>query len=179
MSNYNFYGVNLDTPLSLSHNTTAWDNSVIGRLNAKTEGQVFIREIPVASRSAAYGWRVVDAYFSDEDVTMTYFRAFGLNGEPLPHATFGVHWDSVSKYISGGFAFEPEFGNRYYVPAQNNMHTPNTGGYTVQVLDLDYPSEGMNFGLYKQGLQHQTLIISFRLFQLHSGYPNDLQMPIR
>ncbi len=179
MSNYNFYGASLNTPLSLVHNTTQWNTSVVGQLNAKTEGQVFIREIPAASRNAAYGWRVVDAYYSDEDVTMTYFRAYGLNGESLPFATFGVHWDSVPNAIAGGFAFQPEFGNRYYVPAQNNMHTPNTGGYTVQVLDLDYPSEGMNFGLFKQGEQHQGLIISFRLFQLQPGYPNDLQLTPR
>ncbi|GAB4423495.1 MAG: hypothetical protein Kow0031_02020 [Anaerolineae bacterium] len=179
MSIYKFYGVNIETPLSLAHNTSQWNTSVIGQLNAKTDGQVFIREIPAGSRTASYGWRVVDAYYSDEDVTMTYFRAFGLNGEPLPQATFGVHWDSVPKHISGTFKYQPEFGNRYYVPAQNNMHTPNTGGYTVQVLDMDYPSEGLSFGLFKQGEQHQGLIISFRLFQLQAGYPNDLSMTPR
>ena len=178
MTNHNFYGVQLDTPLSLAHNKPEWNNSVVGQLYTKTDGQVFIREIPQNSliRNPVYGWRVVDAFFSDEDVTMTYFRAFGLNGEPLPHATFGVNFSSVSNRLSGGFQFEPEFGNRYYVPAQNNMHTPNTGGYTVQVLDLNYPSEGMSFGLFKQGEQHQALIVSFRLFELGVSYPNDLAM---
>jgi hypothetical protein len=179
MADYRFYGVNINTPLSLANNTSQWPNSVVGQLNAKTKGQVFVREIPPFSRNAEYGWRVVDAFFSDEDVTITYFRAYDLDGRFLPQATFGVNYGSVPNTVSGGFKFQPEFGNRYYVPAQNNMHTPNTGGYTVQVLDLEYPSEGMAFGLFKQGAQHQALIISFRLFKLGSGYPNDLNLTIR
>jgi hypothetical protein len=178
MASYRFYGVNIDTPLSLAHNTGQFSTSTIGQLNAKS-GQIFIREIPPLNRNAEFGWRVVDAFFSDEDVTITYFRAFGLDGEPLPQATFGVNYSSVPNTVQGVFKFQPEFGNRYYVPAQNNMHTPNTGGYTVQVLDLEYPSEGMAFGLFKQGQQHQALIISFRLFKLGPGYPNDLNMTIR
>ena len=161
---YNFYGATIDTPLSLANNTAQWNNSIVGRLNAQTDGQIYIREIPQNSRSAEYGWRVVDAFFSSEDVTMTYFRAYGLDGEQLPFATFGINWGSVPARIGGGFAYPPEFGNQYYVPAQNNFHTPNTGGYTGQVLDMDWPSEGMAFGLYKQGDLHQALIISFRLF---------------
>jgi len=179
MSQYSFYGVNTDTPLSLANNTPQWNNSVIGQLNAQTNGQIYIREIPAASRSAEYGWRVVDAFFSSEDVTITYFRAYGIDGENLPYTTFGVNWSSVPARIGGGFKYPPEFGNQYYVPAQNNIHTPNTGGYTVQVLDTSYPSEGMAFGLYKQGNLHQALIISFRLFKLGQGYPNDLNMPPR
>lgn len=179
MPNYRFYGVNIDTPLSLAHNTSDWSGSTVGQLNAKTGGQIFIREIPQFSRNAEYGWRVVDAFFSDEDTTITYFRAFDLEGELLPQATFGVNYSSVPSTIQGGFKFQPEFGNRYYVPAQNNIHTPNPGGYTVQVLDLEYPSEGLAFGLFKQGQQHQALIVSFRLFRLGSGYPNDINMPIR
>jgi hypothetical protein len=179
MPNYRFYGVNIDTPLSLALNTSSWPDSVIGQLSAKTNNQVFIREIPRFSQNAEYGWRVVDAFFSDEDVTITYFRAYDLEGNFLPQATFGVNYGSVPNKISGGFKFEPEFGNRYYVPAQNNMHTPNPGGYTVQVLDLEYPSEGLAFGLFKQGRQHQALIISFRLFKLEENYPNDLNMSIR
>ena len=179
MTEYNFYGVNIDTPLSLAHNRPEWDNSIIGQLSAKTKQQVYIREIPAQSRNAEYGWRVVDAYFSQEDITMTYFRAYGLDREFLPQAAFGVNWSSVPSRISGMFKFQPEFGSNYYVPAQNDFHTPNTGGYTVQVLDLNYPSEGLSFGMFKQGDQHQCLIISFRLFKLEPGYPNDLQMPIR
>ncbi len=171
---YRFYGVNIDTPLSLAHNTTAWNNSVIGQLNTQTNGQIYIREIPVASQTAAYGWRVVDAYFSQEDSLITYFRAFGLDGTFLPQACFGVNYSTVPSRISGGFAYPPEFGNNYYVPVQNNFATPNTGGYTVQVLDLDYPSEGLAFGMFKQGAQHQNLVVSFRLFPLVAGYPNDM-----
>ena len=179
MSNYRFYGVNIETPLSLAHNSNQWNNSVIGQLAAKTQNQVYIREVPGNSRSAEYCWRVVDAVYSQEDDVMTYFRAFGLNGEYLPEATFGVNYSTVPSRIGGGFTYPPEFGNQYYIPAQNNFATPNTGGYTVQVLSLDYPSEGMAFGMYKQGDQHQNLLISFRLFKMDQGYPNDLNMPIR
>ena len=176
---HSFYGVNIDSPLSLANNTSQWDNSIIGRLYAQTNAQIFIREIPQFSRNAEYGWRVVDAWFSQEDSIITYFRAYDMNGVYLPQATFGVNWSSVPDTISGGFKFQPEFGNRYYVPVMNNLATPNTGGYTVQVLDKNYPSEGLGFGLYKQGDKHQALIVSFRLFQLGQGYPNDLQLPIR
>jgi len=173
---YRFYGTNINTPLSIYHNTPDWDNSVIGKLNAKTEGQVFIREIPQASRTAEYGWRVVDAYYSQEDVTMSYFRAFSLEGDFLGQAVFGVHYDTVPNKINAGqFKYRPEFGDSYYIPVQNNMNTPNTGGYNVQVLDLDYPSESLAYGMYKQGQQHQNLIISFRLCKLGAGYPNDVK----
>ncbi len=179
MSNYRFYGVNIETPLSLAHNTNYWDNSVIGGLAAKTSNQVYIREVPMTSRSAEYCWRVVDAVYSQEDDVMTYFRAYGFEGEYLAETTFGVNYGSVPQRIGGGFTYPPEFGNQYYVPAQNNFMTPNTGGYTVQVLSLDYPSEGMAFGMYKQGDQHQNLLISFRLFKMEQGYPNDLSLTPR
>ncbi len=179
MSGYRFYGVDIDTPLSLANNTTQWDGAVIGKLNAQTSGQVYIREVPQASRNAEYCWRVVDAVFSQEDDVMSYFRAYDLEGNFLPQATFGVNYSTVPQRISGGFKFQPEFGVSYYVPAQNNFMTQNTGGYTVQVLDLNYPSEGMAFGMYKQGAQHSCLTISFRLFKMGAGYPNDLQMTIR
>jgi hypothetical protein len=176
---YNFYGVNIDTPLSLANNTSQWDSLTIGSLYAKTNGQVYIREIQGTGLNAEYGWRVVDAYFSQEDSIITYFRAFDLDGNFLPQASFGVNWSSVPDQISGGFKYPPEFGNRYYVPVGNNFPTPNTGGYTVQVLDKNNPSEGIAFGLYKQGAKHQALVISFRLFKLAQGYPNDLQMDLR
>jgi hypothetical protein len=173
MSDYDFYGVNIVTPMSLAHNTPEWDNSVVGRLNAKTEGQVYIREIPPNSQNAEYGWRVVDAFFSQEDVYVTYFRAYDVDGNYLPEATFGVNYGTVPSRIMGGFKYKPEFGNQYYVPVQNDFPTVETGGYTVQVLDMKNPSEGMAFGMFKQGEQHQCLIISFRLVKLGDGYPND------
>lgn len=172
-ANYNFYGINIATPLSLAHNTDFWNNSVIGRLNTQTNGQIFIREIQGAGQTAEYGWRVVDAYFSQEDSLITYFRAYDTEGTFLPQATFGVNYSTVPSRIDGGFVYPPEFGNQYYVPVQNNFATPNTGGYTVQVLDLNYPSEGLSFGMFKQGDQHQNLVVSFRLFKLETGYPND------
>ncbi len=175
---YRFYGVNIDTPLSIFNNTNDWDDSVIGKLNAKTDGQIYIREIPSQyihrSTPPQYGWRVVDAYFSQEDGLMTYFKAYGLEGEYVAQAVFGVNYGSVPDHIGGGFAYQPEFGNEYYIPGQNNFTTPNTGGYTVQVLDLNYPSEGLAFGMHKQEQQHQCLIITFRLFALGTGYPNDI-----
>lgn len=177
--NNRFYGVNINTPLSLAHGTYQWSQSVIGRLATQTNNQIFIREIPYHASTAEYAWRVVDAFFSHEDVTMTYFRAYGLEGEPLPQAIFGVNYSTVPHTISGGFKFPPEFWPHYYVPSQACIHTPNSGGYTVQVFDLDYPSEGLTFGLFKQGQQHQALIVSFRLFKLEPGYPNDLVLPIR
>lgn len=173
--NYRFYGVNIDTPLSLANNTNLWGSAVLGQLHKKTEGKTYVREIPQSSRDAEYCWRVVDAAWSQEDDVVTYFRAYDLDGNFLPEATFGVSYSSVPSRILGGFKYQPEAGNRYYVPAQNNFVTPNTGGYTVQVLDLDNPSEGMAFGMHKGGDQHQNLTISFRLFKVGQGYPNDMQ----
>ncbi len=177
--NYLFYGININTPLSTFHNTGDWDNSVIGKLSKQTNRQIYIREIPSEyihrSTPPKYGWRVVDAYFSQEDSLMTYFRAYGLEGEYLGQAVFGVNYGGVPHQIGGGFAYPPESGRGYYVPVNPEFMTPNTGGYTVQVLDLNYPSEGLSFGMYKQGKQHQCLVVSFRLFQLGEGYPNDSQ----
>jgi hypothetical protein len=141
-----FYGVNIEVPLSLAHNTTSWNNSVIGQLNAKTEGEVYIREIPQQSRNAAYGWRVVDAVFSDEDSTMTYFKAYDTDGDMLPQAIFGINYTSVPSQIGGGFNYPPEFGNRYYIPAQNNFHTPNTGGMWFRYLIWNTPVKGWRLG---------------------------------
>lgn len=177
MLNYNFYGVNIDTPLSVFHNTDRWNSSIIGKLNAQTNGQVYVHEIPITSQNAKYGWRVVDAYYSQEDAYMTYFRAYDLEGKSIPLATFGINYGGIPRPISGGFRYRPEFGNNYYIPIQNMFPTPEAGGYTVQVLDLVYPSEGLSFGIFKQRGAHQGLIISFRLFKLGDGYPNDI--PVR
>lgn len=172
--NHKFYNQNIEKPLSASHYTEKWEQGTIGKLHAQTNGAIYIREIPHQNRHAAHAWRVVDARFSSEDTTMTYFRAFGLNGKMLPEASFGINFGSVPDKINlAGFKFRPEFENRYYVPVENKFHTPNTGGYVVQVLDKDNPSEGLAFGLSKQGKQHQALIVSFRLFELGDAYPND------
>lgn len=174
-----FYGANIDTPLSLANNTVQWANSVIGNLHRQTNGSIFICEIPQANRSAEYGWRVVDAYFSQEDSIITYFQAYGLGGEFMGGATFGVHYNSQPDKISGGFTYQPEFGNSYYVPVTNSFATSNTSGYTVQVLDYAYPSEGLEFGIFKQGGKHSALVVKFRLFKLEANYPNDLSLSIR
>jgi hypothetical protein len=130
-------------------------------------------------QSAKFGWRVVDAYWSDEDSTVTYFRAFDLDGNLLPEATFGVNYGSVTARIHGGFRYRPRYGNQYYIPVTNKFVTPNAGGYTVEVLDLLNPSEGMAFGMSMAGKQHRCLVVSFRLFALGDGYPNDLELRIR
>jgi hypothetical protein len=175
---YDFYGVAIDIPLSLALGSSGqtWANSTLGRLGAMTKNAVYLQEI--TNLRAQYGWRVVDAYFSEEDGIITYFRAFGLDGEYLAQASFGVNWATVTDRISGRFDYKPTHGNQYYVPVQNNFATPNTGGHMVEVLDRKWPSEGLAFGLYKQR-DHQALVISFRLFELGSSYPNDLEMEIK
>ncbi len=175
---HDFYGVNIDTPLSLALGTSGqtWATSTLGRLNAMTEGSVYLQEI--THKDAQYGWRVVDAYFSEEDGIITYFRAFDLDGTFLPQAAFGVNWVTVPGRIGGRFDYRPIHNNQYYVPIQNNFATPETGGYMVEVLDRKWPSEGLAFGLYKQR-DHQALVISFRLFELGDNYPNDLGLKIK
>lgn len=173
-TNYRFYGVNIDTPLSLANNTAQWNSLVLGQLSAKSNAQVYIVEIPHQYQSAEYCWRVVDAVYSQEDDVMSYFRAYDEDGNLLPEATFGIGYAGLLSTIAGGFKYSPVGGNRYYIPARNDFVTPNTGGYTVQVLDLEYPSEGMVFGMSKQDNQHTNLTISFRLFKLGKGYPNDM-----
>lgn len=161
-----FYGVNIEEPQSRHLDKPTWQKSVIGKLHKKTGGNIFIREIPYRSLHAKYGWKITDAYFSHEDSIMTYFRAYGLDGKLVPEATFGIHWDSMPHKIRGGFKYRPAFGNEYYLPVGPGFPTPNSGGYTVQVLDRDSPSEGLGFGMYKYGKQHQALIVIFRLFEL-------------
>jgi hypothetical protein len=152
-----------------------WDRSTIGHLSKRTERAVYIRELLPEMQTAEFCWRVVDARFLEEDGIITYFKAYGLDGEFLPGAQFGIHWDELPHSISGGFAYRPEFGNHYYVPIVNSFVTHSTGGYTAQVLDMDYPSEGLNFGMFKQGKMHQCLVVSFRLFELGEGYPRDIE----
>jgi hypothetical protein len=170
-----FYNVNIEKPQSAYHGKSNWHLSTIGQLHRQTDGGVFVREIPYHSRGAMYGWRVMDAYFTDEDSTMTHFRAFDQVGTMMPEATFGVRWDGCPHHIRGGLAYQPEFGNGYYVPVDNKFVTVASSGYTVQVLDRQFPSEGLEFGLHKKD-GHKALVISFRLMLLNSSYPNDVEV---
>jgi hypothetical protein len=179
MSNYDFYGVNNTTPMSLAHNTDEWTASTIGRLTGETDGAVYVEEIPYQHLGAAYGWRLVDAFWSDEDSTVTYFRAYDIDGNLLPEATFGVNYADVPGRLMGGFKYRPRFNREYYIPVGANFVTPNEGGYVVEVLDLLNPSEGLAFGMSMKGKQHRCLVVSFRLFALGDDYPNDLELRIR
>lgn len=174
MNGPNFYNVNIDQPLSLVLGSTgrAWEDSVLGRLNAAND-QVYLKELSILHRGAEFAWRIVDAFWSDEDGIITAFRAYTLDGQLVPEAAFGVTWDSCPYAISlAGFAYQPPQGNKYYVPVENRFTTPNTGGYTVQVLDRNWPSEAMAFGIRKGGkVSHQALVISWRLMPLGPGYP--------
>jgi hypothetical protein len=172
-----FYGENIDIPQSAYHGQgVKWDNSAVGRLHNETDGAVFIREIPHYQRTSMWGWRVVDAYFTDEDSTITYFRAYDEFGDAIVHPTIGVHWDGSPHRISGGFRYPPEFNSEYYIPVENKFHTPNSGGYTACILDTEYPTEGLAFGLLKAGKSHKALVIVFRLMMLSTNYPNDVEV---
>lgn len=165
-----FYNQNIYVPLSAAHNTDRWDVSTIGRLNAASQGEVWIEEIPYQYQTAQKIWRVVDAYYSPEDSIITYFRAYNEE-QALPYAAFGVTWSSCPHQISGKFKYPPTT-YKQYVPVENKFTTPNTGGYGVQVLDSDYPSERMHFGIVKDK-GHKALVITFGLFPLGENYPND------
>lgn len=165
----------IDTPLSTYLNTKEWDDSPLGQLAKETDEAVYLQELDYRNQSAPYAWRVVYAVWSPEDTTMTRFRAYGLNGEHLPFANFGVHYDNMPsdrQHIRGRFDYRPPFGNQYLWLTENNFLTANTSGYKAQVLDPKYPSEVMAFGLGMHGQQHRSLIIGFRLFPLGPGYPH-------
>ncbi len=167
-----FYKVDIDTPMSEVHSTEKWDGSKIQQLREKSGDVVYIDEVPLWYRGADYVWRVVDAYYTDEDSTITYFRAYDLDGKLLPEATFGVTWDGFRGTISGRFKYRP-VTNQQYIPVENSFHTPNSGGYIVQVLDRDNPSERVAFGMLGgDGNPHKCLVISFRLFKMNEDYPN-------
>lgn len=172
MHKIRFYGHSIDTPLGVVLNSPAWAGSTLDRLNEESKGQVYLKAIFPQYRTAAYCWRVVNAQWSQEDSVVTRFFAYDLDGNALPAATFGVAYGGLDSMIAGGFKYPPENGNRYYIPADNQIVTPNDGGYTVVVLDLENPSEGMAFGMHKGGAQHKTLNISFRLFPMTKDYPN-------
>lgn len=163
----NFFGVEIDTPLYKSLGAD-WATSQLAKLN-EINSQIFLHKIEDHPRyeqlkDAPFIWRVVDARFSVEDTTMTRFRAFGYDGIPMAYATFGViHGGMLVSIKPNGLKY-PSWGDRYYIPVDNQIHTPNTGGYTVEVLDRNFPSEQFSFGMHKSGAQHQSLVISFRLF---------------
>jgi hypothetical protein len=178
MSQPNFYGLNISQPLSAAIGSSAadWELSTLGQLN-RANNLVYLQEIPFHHRAAQFAWRVVDAYWSAEDGIITYFRAYDFDGRYLPDAAFGVTWRTKGEFphklSGGGFKYQPPQGNKYYHPIQNNFPTPNTGGYTVQVLDRNWPSEGLAFGIRKGSVTaHQALVITFRLLALGPGYPN-------
>jgi len=179
MTQPNFYDLVSGPPQSSFNNTSLWGASTIGQLNKLTNEAVYINEIEKHNQDAPYSWRVTDAYYSTEDGVMSWFRALGVNGEHYPFAPFGVTWPDNEASIGGGFNYPPP-GNKYYIPMENIFHTHNTGGYKVGVLDRNYPSEFLNFGMYDQGGQHQGLVITFRLFAkgFDGDYPNDIEVAI-
>lgn len=170
-----FYGVNIDQPLSryLGTSGSDWANSPLGRL-AEGSYLMDLRDHPRWDQiqAAPLAWRVVDVAYSTENTTMTRFRAYGPDGEHLPHATFGVNFGGCSQ-IAGGFYYQPWHGNKYTIPLDNQIMVPETGGYAVTVLDLENPSEGFAFGMLKGGSQqHSCLVISFRLLPFNAAeYP--------
>lgn len=172
---YKFYNQETDKPLSTVLGTPSWGNSTLGRLNKMTDGAVYVHKMTDRQLEAKYAWRVVGAELLTEDNPTTYFRAYGFDGEFLAGAVFGIHWDKMQARISGGFRYPLKFGNSYFIPVENSLPTFQSSGYTVQVMDLGYPSEGLSFGVYKQDGPHQCLVISFRLFPLGDRYPHDVQ----
>ena len=169
---------NVDVPLSRYHGyPEQYNNSQIGKLLQKSENKVFIREIPDSQRSAELGWRVVWAEYAKENSTMTYFYAVDQYGLAVPHCCIGVHFPSTESRIPlAVLRHKPEFGDAYHIARGNRFMCNEPGGYSACVLDLDHPSEHLDFGLLKGGrFQHQSLNVYFRLFPLGEGYPNDAQ----
>lgn len=172
----NFFGVDIAEPLSKS--LSKWDGSKLAELHKLSGGTVYLHSLLdhehfIQVSQAPFAWRVVDAYYSVEDTTMTRFRAFGYDGTPLPFATFGVVHGGMQVSIKPGGMKYPAWENDYYIPVDGQIHTPNSGGYTVEVLDRNFPSERFSFGMHKAGEQHKALVISFRLFPFDAtAYPN-------
>ncbi len=131
MSNlYQFYGVNIDTPMSDEANET-WETSRSKALHDKTGKAVYIQYLEGNELNAEYAWKIVDAYYSDENSIMSYFHAYSVDGEYIPNAVFGVSFDSFEGGISTSkFEYEPKGGSKYYVPI-SGFPTQDTGGYKV------------------------------------------------
>lgn len=174
LTTIDFYGVRIDWPLSAANNRVDWDNSRLGELYRETREQVYVMEYHGGWSKPKLMWRPTSFEWIEEDNIMTYFRAFDENGVFRAEADFGVAWDGNTRQIQGGFKYPLEYGNRYYVPVNNNFATPNTGGYKVTVLDRDNPSETIAFGAKLGGpFTHQAAVITFRLFPVGDDYPND------
>ena len=175
-----FYGIDIDTPLSKYLNSHDYGTSPLAAL-AEGSNLEELRYHPrwpeIQAKRPGFVWRVVGAYYSQEDTTVTRFRAYGMHREELPYASFGVnHGDVTSQIDLSKFEYHPWNGNRYYVPIDNQIDTPNSGGYFFEVLDTEYPSEGMKFGMRKGGNKHECLVISFSLLPFNPlTYPNDLE----
>lgn len=164
----NFFGVNTDTPLYKHLDSPDWASSPLAKLN-QDNNQIYLHKIEdhpqfFQVKDAPFIWRVVDAYWSVEDTTMTRFRAYSYDGNHLSFAAFGVNFNNMQVSIKPSGMKYPTWSNDYYLPVENQIHTRETGGYTVEVLDRSFPSERFSFGMHKSGNQHKALVISFRLF---------------
>ena len=170
---HKFHGLKIDKPMSEQLRNQDFDKTQLGQLKLASDGNIKLIELPHDYRQADYVWKVVNVQFSTEDTTMTRFRAFGLDGKMLPEAVFGIWYGSLKAELSGYFDYPLAHGTQYYVPVDNRFMTVNEGGYEVQVLDTQYPSEALKFGLVKSGDKHECLVIDFRLFELNSAVDED------
>ena len=166
-----FYEVNLGQPLNQDLGSPNWSNTVLGRLERETDGACWLAtpdrwELDEMKTRYGHMWQVVNAYWSIEDTTMTRFQAFGADQEHFALARFGVTYSGCSHKIDIHAFSHPLKTDHWLVPVDNQIHTPNTGGYEVQVLDYLYPSEVFHFGMHKSGQQHKALVIMFQLLPI-------------
>jgi hypothetical protein len=167
-----FHNLNIDNPMSSQLLDRNFEATELGKLRILSNGGIGIEPIPHPYRTAQYIWRVVNITVSSEDAVMTRFRAFDLEGRLRPEASFGVWFGSYEGAIKDYFKYEPTHGTQYYVPQDNRFMTVEQSGYEAQVLDRNYPSEALKFGLVKTGHKHDGLIVDFRLFALdEASYP--------
>lgn len=159
-------------PLTRYNNTDAWADSPVGRLNAKTNGAIWVEEPKILTSKI---WRVTDMWYMDENSPITRFHVYGEKEEHLGNAYIGVTWDgctdSMQRYVRYA-------SSRYmHVVLGNEFPTPNTAGYSAEVLNDHYASERAHFGMFKQGEKHENLMIVFRLFPVNPAlYPNDFEV---
>lgn len=171
MPKVNFYGVNLGAPWNQQLGSMDWGNTELGKLNS-VNSEVYLEPLSRSqSVGAEYAWQVVGAYWSVEDTTMTRFRAYNIDGSFVGQAIYGVSWVGATNTVKpGGLHWYPN-ASSYYIPVDNQINTPNTGGYEVCVLEYNHPSETMHFGMDKHDEQHRTLIINFQLLPIAEEYP--------
>lgn len=168
---YQFYNTDISYPLTAANNLPGWEYSTLGQLYEASGKRIFAHELEGDARYADYAWRIVGAELSPEDSLMTMFHAYGLDGQYLAGARFGIA--GGHKYqIAGGFKYPSKHGNRLFVPRKNEIVTVG-GGQAVQVLDELNPSESLNF-CFIGAEYHQCLDISFALMKIGPGYPNDV-----